>query len=69
MVILVTVVFATQYPFLLLLARAPHWTFGEPPVSNSQPMCFKGLDSLTGCKDQSHDSGLANQSIAFLLPL
>lgn len=65
-VILVTVVFATQCPFSLLLARALHWTFGEPPLSNSQPMCFNRLHSLPGCKDGSHDLGLTNQSTTFL---
>ena len=66
MVILVTVVSATQFPFSLLLARALHWTSGEPPLSNSQPMCFNGLDSLPGCKDGSHDLALTNQSTTFL---
>lgn len=56
------------YPvsFLSSLARALHWTFGEPPLSNSQPMCFNGLDSLPGCKDGSHDLALTNQSTTFL---
>lgn len=58
--------FSTQCPFSLLLARALHWTFGEPALSNSQPMCFNWLHSLPGCKDGSHDLGLTNQSTTFL---
>lgn len=66
MVILRIAALATQHPFTFLLSRAPHWTSGNPPHCNSQATRFNRLDSLPGCKDRQHDSGLANQSIAFL---
>lgn len=46
--------FATQIPFLLLLARAPHWTCGEPPSHNPQALCFRGLQVLRWVTKTQH---------------
>lgn len=69
MVTLVTAEFATQIPFPLLLARAPHWTLGEPPSHHSQSMSFRGLHVLRWVTKADHvaQTGQSEPSISLVL--